>query len=133
MTITNGICVIICDDMGSSKYYLIMERNTSWKGWEFPKGILRPGESEEDTVNRVVSEKTGIKKYKVMGKIPAYKEFENAGQITHYNFYLVEANMNTPVTHGEKHSTYHWATKERVLEKLTYDADKKALLISSQK
>jgi len=63
MTIINGVTIIIHDDMGSSKYYLIMERNTTWKGWEFPKGIVQEGETEEDTVNRVVTEKTGIRNF----------------------------------------------------------------------
>lgn len=130
MTILKGISLIIHDDMGPAKYYLIMERNTSWKGWEFPKGILSEGETEEDAIHRVVKEKTGINRYKIVKKLDVFKEFQNNGNVTRYDFFLLEANMNTPVKPGKKHSTWHWSTKDRVAEKLTHDSDKKAFLVA---
>lgn len=122
----NGVSAIIYDDMGE-KYFLILHRISGWQGWEFPKGGINEGETPEQALVREINEEVALNRYEVKGRLEEGRVFME-GDIKHnIMVYLVQANMNTPVTIDKKeHDTYLWATKERVLEKLTWPEEKEA-------
>jgi len=51
-------------------YYLLLHYHSGH--WEFPKGHIEAGESEEDTVKREVAEETGIKDLRIL---PGFKQY----------------------------------------------------------
>ena len=125
-----GASAIIFDNAGQY-YFLILHRNTSWSGWEFPKGFVNDGETTEQAILRKVYEETGLTKFRVIKKLPVQKRFQHHKDIRVDDVFLVESNMNIPI-HLEKnqHDTYLWTTKERVLEKLHWENDKLAFNIA---
>ena len=124
MDIVQGISAVIFDKM-NEPYFLVLHRNSSWKGWEFIRGLNKDGESEEYAIGRNVYEIIGIKKMNILKKLPTIKEFLKDGKLHRYNVYLVETNMNTPVhLRNYKYDNYLWTTKERILEKLQWANDK---------
>lgn len=124
-----GVQVIVYDNNGEL-FFLILRRVEDWKGWEFPKTLLREGETEEQAVKRLVGDQVGISKSTVAKKLNSTQAFQD-GQDTHvFQFYLINASMNIPVknyAHAKKHDNYLWAMRDSVEAKLTWEPEKVAL------
>ena len=124
-----GVQVITYDNNGEL-FFLILRRVESWKGWEFPKTLMNDGETEEQAVQRLMSEKVGLSKFKVARKMNSTQAFQD-DQDTHvFQFYLVNASMNIPVRNyasAKKHDNYLWAMQDSVEKKLTWELEKIAL------
>jgi 8-oxo-dGTP pyrophosphatase MutT (NUDIX family) len=124
-----GVQVITYDNNGEL-FFLILRRVEGWKGWEFPKTTIKEGETEEQAVDRLVSEQVGISKHKVARKLNSTQAFQD-GQDTHvFQFYLINASMNIPVKNyasQKKHDNYLWALLDSVQTKLTWEPEKIAL------
>lgn len=59
------------DGQGNSvPYYLLLRYERGH--WEFPKGHIEPGETEEETVKREIFEETGLNDIEI---IPGFKEY----------------------------------------------------------
>jgi 8-oxo-dGTP pyrophosphatase MutT (NUDIX family) len=126
----NGVQVITYDNNGEL-FFLILRRVEGWKGWEFPKTLIREGETEEQAVERLVKEQVGISKFKTVKKLNSTQAFQD-GQDTHvFQFYLTNASMNIPVknyNNDKKHDNYLWALLDSIKSKLTWEPEKVALL-----
>ena len=111
-----------------------MHRNSNWKGWEFVKGGLKDGESSERALLREVYEETGLNRFSVKGRVSEQRKFmDPEGEEHLFDVYLVKASMNIPIQIDKKeHDTFLWATQERVIEKLTWE-DEKRLFIKTVK
>jgi hypothetical protein len=124
-----GVQTIIYDNNGEL-FFLILRRVEGWKGWEFPKAIIREGETEEQAVQRLMDQHVGISKAKIARKMNSTQAFQD-GQDTHvFQFYLVSASMNVPVKHyadSKKHDNYLWAVLDNVKSKLTWEPERIAL------
>jgi len=124
-----GIQVITYDNNGEL-FFLILRRVEGWKGWEFPKTLLREGEAEEKAVERLMSEQVGVAKSKIVRKMNSTQAFQD-GQDTHvFQFYIVNASMNIPVKNyasTKKHDNYLWAMQDSVERKLTWEPEKVAI------
>ena len=55
--------------INKDKKFLILYRTLHWRGWEFPKGGIEKGESEEDALKREIKEETGLDA-KIICKLP---------------------------------------------------------------
>lgn len=131
METRKGVTAIIYDKRGSIVHFLILNRNTNWKGWEFVKGKMEPGEEPKETLIREVREETGLKKFDIKARLTTKREFEHNDILYSFDVYLVEANMNVPViTDPSEHDNYLWANKDRVLDKL-YWPDAKDLFVEA--
>lgn len=126
------VTVVIFDNK-QNPFFLVMKRKRNWEGWEFVKGGIEPGETEEQAVKREIKEETQLQKYTIIKKIEGLKKefigMEN--RLNVHSIYLVESSMNIPI-HIQKgpdaeHSTYLWCDKASTLSKLTWDSDKKIL------
>ncbi|MGV8150475.1 MAG: NUDIX domain-containing protein [Candidatus Woesearchaeota archaeon] len=124
-----GVQVVTYDNNGEL-FFLILRRVEGWHGWEFPKTLIKDGESEENAVERLVKEQVGISKFKNVKKLNSTQAFQD-GQDTHvFQFYLINASMNIPVKNyaaGKKHDNYLWAMLDSVQNKLTWEPEKIAL------
>lgn len=120
-----GVSAIIRADNGSN-YFLILHRNESWEGWEFPKGGIENGESSEQALLREIKEETGLNA-EIKKKIDFKRGFQNNGEGHSFEVFWVEANMNYPVKVEKKtHDNFLWATPQRILELLHWEDEKKA-------
>jgi ADP-ribose pyrophosphatase YjhB (NUDIX family) len=124
-----GVQVIVYDNNGEL-FFLILRRIEGWRGWEFPKMLVREEETEEQAVIRLMDQHVGISKPKIVRKLNSTQAFQD-GQDTHvFQFYLVNASMNIPVKHyadSKKHDNYLWAMLDNVKTKLTWEPEKIAL------
>jgi len=124
-----GVQVIRYDNNGEL-FFLILRRIEGWKGWEFPKTLIREGETEEQAVTRLMDQQVGISKAKIVRKLDSTQAFQD-GQDTHvFQLYLINASMNIPVKHyadSKKHDNYLWAMLDNVKSKLTWEPEKIAL------
>ena len=91
--------------------------------WDFPKGHIEKGETEEQTVKREIEEETGIKGIKFVEgfkeKISYFFKFE--GKTIHKDviFYLVKT-QEEKVKLSFEHIGYEWLPYKEAYDKLTY-------------
>lgn len=98
--------------------------------WDFPKGVIEPGETELDTVRREVWEETGIKDIEI---VPEFRReihyfYRKLGQLVRKTvvFYLARAPTKE-VRLSYEHVGYIWLDYPRALSKLTFRTARETL------
>ena len=116
--------------------FLIFHRTKNWSGWELLKGGLKPDENELKALRRETKEETGLKTFKIIGKIGykvKYKWPKNFVKDHHKfigaenNYYLIEVFSEKIKIDKREHNKYRWVTKTQALKLLTYEDNKRAL------
>ena len=123
-------------------YYLLLHYEAGH--WDFPKGHIEKGESEEETAKREVREETGIEAIKI---IKGFKELTKYFFRDTYNlkkgqekpslifktvvFYLAETKTKE-VKISFEHIGYKWLPYEQSLEQLTFKKAKEILKKANQ-
>lgn len=99
--------------------------------WDFPKGKLEKGESNQEAAVRELAEETGIKEVSI---IPGFEESfsyffaDYDGQRAHKTVnYFIGKVKDKKVTLSFEHQGYTWLPYEAALEKLTYENAKELL------
>jgi len=116
------------------KYYLILKRKLHWRGYEFPKGGIEDGESEEDAVKREVSEETGLKIKKIVnhnkrGKYDFVRVLPDRRGVDgqEYSLYSVEVFDGEICIDKHEHSGYQWLDYVTALNILSKENQKECL------
>ena len=98
--------------------------------WDFVKGEVEEGESEEDTARRELEEETGITNARF---IDDFREeisyfFRSAGQTIYKQvvYFLVQASSST-IKLSYEHVEYAWLSYQQALERLTFKNAKNVL------
>ena len=119
-------------------YYLLLHYQSGH--WEFPKGHVERGETEEQTVVREVAEETGIKDLKIL---PGFKQYIKYFFRRSYGlkgearkkapwvfklviFYLAETKTKE-IKISFEHKGYKWLPYEEALKQLTFKNAKEIL------
>ncbi len=125
--------VIFHKEKGKRKYLLLRYPSSREDYWDFSKGHIEKGESEEETLKREVREETGIEKVKI---IPDFKEWikyffklNNKGVFKIVTFYLVETD-EIDVKISEEHKDYIWVGFDEALNLLKYANAKKVIAMA---
>lgn len=98
--------------------------------WDFPKGKIEKGETIIETVNREVSEETGIQNLEI---IPRFKKNiiyyyrRDAGMIHKQVTYLLAHTLTKDVTLSHEHQNYVWLELEEAINKVTHNNSKNTL------
>ncbi|CAF0703559.1 bis(5'-nucleosyl)-tetraphosphatase [Candidatus Methylacidithermus pantelleriae] len=105
---------------GSQPVYLLLR---AYKNWDFPKGLLQPGEKPIETALREISEETGLGTLRLpLGEL--YKETEPYGKHKIARFYLVNAPEgevtlpSSPQLGRPEHHEFRWLHYEAARELL---------------
>lgn len=112
---------------GKGPEYLILHYPAGH--WDFPKGNIEAGESEEETVVREVREETGMEVRLVPGfrrRIEYFYRREEGLVHKEVYFYLAEA-VNGEVRLSYEHSGYAWLGFEDAVKRVTYDNSREVL------
>lgn len=125
---------------GGKKYYLLLHYpgiNRKGGHWEFPKGHIEQGESDEQTIKREVKEETGINDLKI---IPGFKQHIKYFFRASYGlegearkkaswvfklvvFYLAKTNTKK-IKISDEHDNFVWLPYEEAFKKITYKNSK---------
>ena len=132
-------CVIYRKVEDKTLFLLVQYR--SWQ-WDFPKGHIEDGETEEQTLRREVQEETGITNlvilpgfresvhyfYTAKGNEKKERILQNKGIYIFKNavYYAGETNDEKIVIDFEN-KAYVWLTFEEVCERLRNDGSKKVI------
>ena len=116
--------------------YLLLKRKLHWKGWEFSKGKIEPGEKKEKTARRELREETGhsalkIKKFNYFGKYKYHKLLHDRPGFKGQTFSLYAAKIRKGKVSLDKkeHNGHKWADFKTALKILKWPNQKKSLKI----
>lgn len=129
---------IIFRKEGNQIYYLLLHYQSGH--WEFPKGHIEKGESEEETVKREAIEETGIKDLKILPGFRQYikyffrKSYGLKGEARKKApwvfklvvFYLVQTQTKE-IKLSFEHKGFKWLPYEDALKQLTFKNAKEIL------
>lgn len=113
------------------KIFVLLCQHSQHHGWGFPKGLIgdkNEGESKEATAIREVEEETGAKGEILNGLKPVsfWYVFEGEKVKKTVYYYLMKFLGGDITNHDTEMENVKWIEKEKVLEKLTFKADKEA-------
>ena len=107
--------------------YLLLFYHFKSDYWDFPKGSIEAGETEEETVFREVKEETGIEDLKFASnfkkKVSYFYKRDGETIYKEVTFYLVETReYEVKISH--EHEGYEWVTYETALGRLKENSRK---------
>lgn len=119
---------------GVPHYLLLHYPSLNRKGghWEFAKGHIEKGESDEATIRREVEEETGIKDIKI---IPGFKEYikyffrqyeKKSWIFKLVTFFVVETKIKE-IKLSPEHIGFVWLPIEEAIKKTTFKNSKMLL------
>ena len=113
----------------SHKFEVLMCQHSQNHGWGFPKGLIGDsidGESKESTALREIKEETGAegKILKALDPVTYWYNFEGEKVKKTVYYYLTEFTGGDITQHDYEMENVEWVEVSKVLEKLTYNADK---------
>lgn len=119
-------------------YYLLLHYHSGH--WEFPKGHIEEGESNEETVKREIAEETGINDVKI---IPGFKKYikyffrqsyglegeakKKAPWIFKLVVFYIAETRTKEVKISSEHSGFLWLPLEEAVKKTTFKNSKMLL------
>lgn len=119
---------------GKNILYLVLYKAASdhyREAWDFPKGNVEAGESEQEVATRETLEETGITK---LAFIPGFREtikffYRKESQLVHKEIvFLLAETTQSRVKLSFEHQNYRWASYEETLKLLTYRTSREILI-----
>lgn len=101
--------------------YLMLKYTYKNTFWDFPKGNIEEGETEEETARREINEETGLENIQL---VPGFKEkisyfYRREGQtIFKEVVYFLAESQKAEVKISEEHSVYEWVDFETAKSRL---------------
>jgi len=122
-------CGAVIFRVGNGAEYLLLHYEAGH--WDFVKGHVEKGESEEETVNREILEETGLRSNTFINdfreRINYFYRRRGRTVSKEVIFYLVKNVGEEQVTISGEHVGYQWLPYLQALERLTYKNAKETL------
>ena len=112
-----SVAALVTNDAGQ-----ILLVNSPWRGWEYPGGLIEPGETFQQALHREIREESGVE-VEITGFVGICKNIEKDIVNIDFTCRYVGGELKT----SEESTEVGWFTPEEAMEKITFALTKKRL------
>lgn len=115
--------LVSCAAMVTNEEGKILLVNSPWRGWEYPGGLIEPGETFQECLRREVREEAGVE-IEITGFVGICKNVEK--NIVNIDF--TAKYVGGELTTSEESTEVIWATPEEAMNLITFPLTRKRLI-----
>jgi len=113
---------VSCAALVTNEEGKILLVKSPWRGWEYPGGLIEPGETFEECLHREVREESGVE-IEITGFVGICKNVER--DVVNIDF--TAKYVSGTLTPSEESTEVIWATPEEAFRLITFPLTKKRL------
>ena len=114
--------LVSCAGLVTNDEGKILLVNSPWRGWEYPGGLIEPGETFQQALKREIREEAGVE-VEILSFIGICKNLEKNIINIDFSCRYIGGNLTT----SEESTEVIWATPEEAMELITFPLTKKRL------
>lgn len=112
-----SVAALVTNDLGQ-----ILLVKSPWRGWEYPGGLIEPGETFQEALRREVLEESGVE-IEITGFIGICKNIERNIVNIDFTARYIGGELRT----SEESTEVIWASPEEAVDLITFPLTKKRL------
>lgn len=112
-----SVAALVTNDLGQ-----ILLVKSPWRGWEYPGGLIEPGETFQEALHREVREESGVE-IEITGFVGICKNVERDIVNIDFTARYIGGELRT----SEESTEVIWASPEEALDLITFPLTRKRL------